>query len=236
MVFSDTSTNQGILQEIDFLLGTNSTTYTTNDKTRNVNRALEMVASIIQSADGKWDWEDSNNTDLPIGTTGIVSAQQDYSIDTTFLKIKQVFYVDENGQKQELRLADKDEILELDSTDTGIPTAYTIIGNSVLLDVFPIKGTLAYPSIKLQVYFSRNVSYFTVSDTTKIAGFNPQFHRYLSLSASYDYAIAKGKEIAQSLRNEMAIMEKKITAFYSGRRQVENRNMKVVGLNTNNYK
>lgn len=236
MVFSDTSTNQGLLQETDFLVGTNSTTYTTNDKTRNINRSLDKVAFIIQSADAKWDWEDTNNTDLPIGSTDIVAGQQDYSIDTTFLKIKSVFYTDENGSISELRYEEsKERILELDSRDTGIPTAYTIVGNSILLDCFPTKGTVEDADIKLTVYFARNISYFAVSDTTKVAGFNPQFHRYLSFSAAYDYAIAKGKDIANVLRNEMVAMEKSIKEFYSGRQQIKNKNINNAGIPAQDY-
>ena len=232
MVFSDTSTNQGLVQEIDFLLGTNSTTYGINDKTRNINRALERVASIIQTADGKWDWEDLNNADMPIATTNIVSAQQDYSVDTTFLKIKGVYYLDTTGTWNELIYSsDKDGFLQLTTNDTGIPSRYTIVGNSILLDVYPTSSVTG----GLKVYFARDVHLFTVSDTTATAGFASQFHRYLSLSAAYDFAIAKGKDIANTLRNEMLIMEKGIKEHYSGRLEVENRNMRVAGISSVNY-
>ena len=232
MVFSDSSTNQGLVQEIDFLLGTNSTNYDIKDKTRNINRALERVASIIQTADGKWDWEDTNNSDLPIATTNIVAAQQDYSVDTTFLKVKSVFYTDANGTCSELIYSpDKERFIELTSVDTGIPTRYTIVGNSILLDVYPTTAVTA----GLKVYFARDVHLFTVADTTATAGFSSQFHRYLSLSAAYDYAIAKSKEIANSLRNEMLIMEKGIKEHYSGRLEVENRNIRVAGISSVNY-
>lgn len=232
MVFSDTSTNQGLVQEIDFLLGTNSTTYGINDKTRNINRALERVASIIQTADGKWDWEDLNNTDMPIATTNIVAGQQDYSIDTTFLKIKSVFYTDANSSCEELRYSpNKEDYIELDSTDTGIPTSYTIVGNSILLDVYPTTSITS----GLKVYFARDVHLFTVADTTATAGFASQFHRYLSLSAAYDFAIAKGKDIANTLRNEMLIMEKAIKEHYAMRMEVENRNVRVGGISPVNY-
>jgi len=35
-------------------------------------------------------------------------------------------------------------------------------------------------------------SYFTADDTTKEPGFNPLYHSYLSIGASYDYALANG--------------------------------------------
>jgi hypothetical protein len=224
------------LAEIDFFVGTNSTTYTTANKTRNVNRGLDRVGFLIQSADGKWSWEDTNNTDLPIGSTDIVAAQQDYSIDTTFLKVKDVYYTDENGSISLLRYEeDKNRIMTLDSRDTGIPSAYTIVGNSILLDCFPLKGTAEASSIKLTVHFARNVSYFLVTDTTKTAGFNPQFHRILSLYGAYDYAIAKGLQIANTLRQEILVMEKALKEFYSGRQEVTNKRLRVAGISQIDY-
>lgn len=218
MVFSDTSTNQGILQEIDFLAGTDSTSYPTSQKTRNINRAYEKVASIIQMADGKWEWEDLNNTDLPIATTTVTINVQDYQIPSTFLKVKQVFYLND-GVWQELKFVnDKTEFLEVISTHTGVPSRYTLLGNSILLDVLPQETIAA----ALKVHYARDISTFVTTDTTKTPGFATQFHRYLSLSPAYDYAIAKGKGNATQLRNEMLTMEKGISSFYAGRQEVVN--------------
>lgn len=231
MTYSD------ILLDIDFLSGSNTISYPIIDKTRNSNLALDKVASLIQKADSKWDWEDTNNSDLPVGSTNIVAGQQDYSIDTTFLKIKGVFYTDENGNKTELEyVEDKNYFLTLTTQDIGIPMRYTILGNSIMLDCFPTKGTAEDADIKLTVYFARSVHYFTTSDTTAIAGFNPQFHRYISLSASYDYASIKKPDIANRLRQEMLVMEKEILAFYSGRQQIKNKNFGISGIDINNYK
>jgi hypothetical protein len=232
MVFSDTSTKQGIIQEIDFLVGTNSGNYSTNDKTRNVNRGLDRIAYLIQTADGRWDWEDTNNTDLPIATTNIVANQQDYGIDTTFLKVKEVFYY-ENGNWEKLKHSeDKEKFLKITSTDTGEPTEYCIIGNSIMLDVYPDSNVTA----GLKVYFARSVHYFETTDTTESAGFNPQFHRLLSLYGAYDWAIAKEPQKATWLKNEISTMEKALQDFYSKRDQTENYRFINSGLNTNDYK
>jgi len=237
MVYSDTSGLQGIVEEIDFIVNTNSSSYPITQKTRNINRGLDKVAYLIQTADGKWDFEDTNNTDLPIGYTDLVAGQQDYSFDSTHLKIKNVFYVDKEGTKTELiHRDDKAFFLEKISTqDIGIPTAYCIIGNSIFLDCFPEEGTIEDANIQLEVYFARNVSYFAVSDTTKTPGFNPQFHRILSLYGAYDYAFAKGLESTKLIRQEIALMEKSIQDFYSKRDQTQNIRMRVEGLCKNDY-
>ena len=70
--------------DIDFLL--NTTSYADADRVRNINARLDDVVSLILQSDGRWEWDDSNNTTLPIGTTTLVNNQQDYSIaGATFL-------------------------------------------------------------------------------------------------------------------------------------------------------
>ena len=237
MVFSDSAGLQGIIEEIDFLVGSNSTSYPVAQKTRNVNRGLDRTAYLIQTADGKWDFEDTNNTDLPIGFTDIEAGQQDYGFDATHLKVKEIFYVDKEGLKTQLIHRD-DKTFFLDkiaSQDIGIPTAYCIIGNSIFLDCFPEEGTTEDADIQLEVYFARNISYFTVSDTTKQPGFNPQFHRILSLYGAYDYAMVKRLDVATTLRQEIALMEKALQDFYSRRDQTQNIRMRVASLDKNDY-
>ena len=65
MVFSDTSTKLGIVQDIDFLLFGNTVAtspYLIADKTRNVNRALDETVSLIMRSDARWKWDDDNQS------------------------------------------------------------------------------------------------------------------------------------------------------------------------------
>ena len=68
MMFSDPTTKQGIIQDIDFLVDTDNNTYSLENKTRNINRALDWVTGLIIGSDGDWQWDDTNYTNLPIGT------------------------------------------------------------------------------------------------------------------------------------------------------------------------
>jgi len=47
-------------------------------------------------------------------------------------------------------------------------------------------------SLGLMVRGKRLPSYFASDDTTKEPGFNPLYHNYLSIGASYDFALANG--------------------------------------------
>lgn len=80
MVFNDISTSQGIVQDTYFEVNADATTYPIADLTRNANAALDNVVTLILGADQRWQFDSTNSTDLPIGTTDIVSGQQDYSL------------------------------------------------------------------------------------------------------------------------------------------------------------
>jgi hypothetical protein len=223
MVFSDSVNNLGIVQDVDFWVGSDSTTYAIAQKTRNINAALDRVASLIMQSDGKWEWDDTNQTDLPIGTTTLTSGQQDYSIDTTYLKIRAVAIKDSVGTLHYLdRLDEKSPTAGLqelmDSTKTsGTPTCYALLGNSIILDKKPNYTATG----GLKVYFQRNVSYFASTDTTKVPGFAPMFHRILSLSAALDYAIKHdlSEKIITRLQNRIDKIEAALMEYYSSRDQ-----------------
>ena len=82
MEYSNTSTYNGIVQDVDYLLFGSSTAtspYAIADKTRNVNRHFDDVVSVILQSDAKWKWDDDNQTDHPIGTINLVNVQLDHS-------------------------------------------------------------------------------------------------------------------------------------------------------------
>ena len=121
--YSNDTEKSGIIQEIDFLLNLDdSTTYDIKHKTRNVNRAYDRVVSLILQTDNRWEWEDTNKTDLPIATTDLVTGQRDYGIDTTFLRITKILVkdiagnwqilipVDENDPEEEILLKKKEKV------------------------------------------------------------------------------------------------------------------------------
>lgn len=216
MQFSDTSTKSGLVEETHFFANTTSATYSINEITRNINRALDRVAFLIQSADQLWQFDDQNNTDQPIATTSLVNGQSDYSINADFLKILKIEIKDSNGNWQEVNPIDvSDPNFKRISTATtnGIPTRYDKNGNSVFL--FPAPN---YDSNGgLRIYYQRNMTYFVVSDTTKAPGFNPQFHRILSLQAALDLCIAKELPQATNLATQVNKLEVDLLEFYSNR-------------------
>ena len=230
MQFSDSANLTGIVEEIDFYINTDSTSYPLKQKARNVNRRLDDVVSIILASDGRWEWDDSNQTDLPIGTSTLVNNQQDYEIaGATFLKITRVEVKDINGNYRKLEPIDQRNITTESLTEfqktAGKPLFYDKIGDSVFL--YPKPSTaLVTASAGLKVYFKRIPSYFSYDDTTKTPGFAPLYHRILSVGAALDYAIAN--EMVNKiniLTPIMAKLEQGLIDFYSSRSQDEQARM-----------
>ena len=220
MIFNDTSTKQGIVQDTLFTIFGNSsdnTQYPTADITRNINRHYDSVVAKILESDGRWQWDDTNATDLPIGTTNLVTNQQDYGIDTTFLRITRVELIKQDGTATLLQPLDQVDVYDQALTEyfktPGTPMYYDKLANSLFLYPAPSYNYTG----GLRVYFQRNVSYFTASDTTKVPGFASPFHRLLSLGAAYDFMLPKNYPQLGVVKNEINEMSQALQDFYSKR-------------------
>jgi hypothetical protein len=223
MVFSDPSNKLGIVQDIDFHANTDSNSYPIAEKTRNVNAWLDRVVSLIFQADGKWEFDDSGNNDLPIKTENLVSGTQEYKVNTSYLKIRAVSVKDPQGVARYLdRIDEKSPPAgSLDLMDasipSGTPTAYALVGNYIVFNRKPNYNSTA----GLRIYGQRNVTPFTSADTTATPGFASQFHRILSLGPSLDYAIKHDYPATKiaSFQNRIKELEDALIMFYSSRDQ-----------------
>lgn len=212
MQFNDVSGGQGLVQDAYFDVGLDATTgptaYPIADVTRNANNGLDKAVSLILNADGRWQFDDSNNPNLPIGTTDLdpnSTNQQDYSFDTTWLDITRVEIKDSLGNWRLLKPFDQTDLKrgvqnsyetylipgDVSLTDylktPGQPIMYDKIGNSIFL--YPKPNYSQVQSLK--VYFQRKMNYFVTTDTTKEPGFMSNLHKYISLCISIPYARLK---------------------------------------------
>jgi hypothetical protein len=227
MVFSDTVTKLGLIQDCEQSVFGNYGDISSNtdrlyDFTARINRAYDKLATIIMSCDGRWQFDDTNYTDLPIGSTNIVSGQQDYSFDVEYLDILKVVAIDNAGNKTILTPMDINdpigaEYLIAATTVTGIPTHYDKSGGSIFLYPTPNYNQ----TNGLKVYYRRKPSYFAYTDTTKPVGVPSIIHRYLSLEASSDYAISKVLSNKNDYAERVVEMQGFIEDFYSKRSKDE---------------
>lgn len=220
--FSDTSSSKnGLIQECESLLfGDNSYGRISGDTsllatiTRYINEALNRVATLVLQVDGRWQFDDNNNTDFPIATTNLVttlgSEQQDYSFAVTFLKVLRVEVLDNTGAWTKLTPFDQVDIYDNSLTDLmktpGLPLYYDKQANSIFLYPKPL-GTSVTAANGLKVWFQRPPSYFTTSDTTKVPGFQSIYHRLVAMLASRDYAVTRGLTNAKAISDLATLQE-----------------------------
>ena len=211
-----------------FLCDADSTSYTAANLLITINQAYEEVVAKILDADGRWQWDDTNRTDLPIGTTTLVNGQQDYAFDTTHLKILGVSVKDKDGVFIKLNPIDSDDMGDIDRSQfyptSGLPGYYDKIGNSVFLYPAPDNGVSVTLSAGLKVYFQRTADLYTsaqVTTGTKVPGFASPFHMLLAYKAALPYCLNYKKDRIPGIVNEIAKLEKDLIKFYSKRDKEE---------------
>jgi hypothetical protein len=217
MFFSDTVSSNGLVQDIDDLCHTDSTSYTLARKARNINAWYRKAVSWIRSIHGKWEYDDSNATTLPIYTITVVDEQQDYELPSTAQTVERVEVMDKDGDYQVVSPIDKNEIGEAMSEfegTAGLPEYYDLIGRSVLL--YPKPSTdYVTASAGLKVYVARDVTSFNSTATETEPGFASNFHRILSLGASFDFEEDPAKK--NYLLTQINELKNELVDFYSRR-------------------
>lgn len=140
MVFSDNTNNTGIVEQTRAMLRVDATQYPTYKIVNSVNNYLDTVTGYAIGADRNFQWDDSNHTKLPIGTTDLTAAQSDYSFLTdeqgnSILNLTRIDILDPDGSYRKLELIDQENITvaldEYESTD-GLPNKYDKIADNII--------------------------------------------------------------------------------------------------------
>ena len=233
MVFSDTSTNLGILQQVRTFMRVDSTQWATANVVNSCNNYLDTVAGYAIGADGRFQWDDTNHTKLPEGTTALTINQSDYSFLTdeqgnAILNLLGVSIL-RNGKYEELIPVDRSQVNTANfGIDAGDPTSYDKIADNIIrLDKLPP----ATVSAGLKFYFQRVPSYFTASDTTKQPGVPPLLHRGFVIAGAYDGALTLGLANLQPLSVEFEKEQKKMIDYFDNRQTDEHPRLIVIPRN-----
>jgi hypothetical protein len=231
MVYSNTTNKDGILQKCEFYVFGSNYGSITGNTTRFaefnglINDAMDSVVSDILDSDTRWQWDDTNRTDFPIGSIDLVDGQRDYTLDVEHLKIERVECKDASGQYYPLKPIDVEDMRKKGITPTefyktnGVPQFYDKLANSIMLYPQPdVAGGAVTASNGLKVGFQRGAEQFTVSDTTKTPGFASIYHKLIPLMASYEYATANDMtNKAQLLNNKIQEERDKLKRFMQKR-------------------
>ena len=244
MQFSDTTNKDGLIQDCEILLGLGDGGISGNSTllkqfTGLINRSCEKAVDILLASNNGWEWDDTNNTNYPIGLRDLVDGQKDYKYGSsswsltgqegasntaasntlTLLKLIRVEVKDSSGNWIKLVPLDESDVTEgLDSiySTTGLPTYYREIADA--LELYPSPSSSSVTLTKgLKVIYQRVHSAYVSTDTTKVPGFSPIYHRFLSLDTSYGYAATRNMPQAAYIKDERGIMEVKMNGNLSRR-------------------
>lgn len=191
MVYNGETNGQDIVTLAYDQVKANSTTYPINQVTRNANLALRAIWGWIFEAYGGWIYDDRNNTDLPEAVADLVSGQSVYILPLDSAEILGVEIKTQGNVWQKLWPITLEKIQQdynfAESQFLSTPSApiyYRPIANGFKL--YPACNYSQAGSIK--VYFSRDVSAFVPTDTTKSPGFDVEFHEAVSTFVALQYA------------------------------------------------
>jgi len=222
MVFSDTINNLGIVQQVRDMMRVDSTQWATSKIVNSCNNYLDTVAGYAIGADRRFQWDDTNHTKLPIGTTNLVANQSDYSFLTdeqgnTILNLERIDILDSNGNYRQLQPIDMVNVkgaLDAELATAGNPLYYDKIADNIVR-LYPKPSASVTSGLKF--YFQRTPSYFAASDTTKAPGVPPLLHRGFVINAAYDGAMTLGLKNLQPLSVERQLEEKKMIEYFAHR-------------------
>lgn len=227
--FNEATNNTGICQQARVLAGVDSTQWPTARIVNSCNNWHDFVTGYAIGADKRFQWDDTNHTKLPEGTTDLTINVTDYSFLTdeqgnNIVTLTGISLLN-NGKYEPLKLVDRNDP-DYDpstfGTQTGTPTCYDKIADNIIRLDFKPSATV---SAGLKFYFQRTGSYFTASDTTKTPGVSPLLHRGYVIASAYDIALTLGLKNLQALSVERQKEEQKMVQYFPTRSQDERKRM-----------
>lgn len=222
MVFSDTTNNLGGVQQVRALMRVDATQWPTYKIVNSFNHYLDTCSGYLIGSDRRFQWDDTNHTKLPEGTTNLVANQSDYSFLTDeqgnkILTLVRIDILKEDGTHEKLQLIDQEDVssaLPEFYRTAGTPQYYDKIADNIIR-LYPKPSASVTAGIKF--YFQRTPSYFAATDTTKEPGVPAQLHRGFVIAAAYDGAMSLGLSNLQALSVERSYEEGKMMKYFNSR-------------------
>ena len=173
MKLYDPITKDSIVHEVFRICGANANTYTIRDIIARVNSALDRFCHLAFQVDGRWSFDDINESSAPIDTQNIVSGTNEYKFSDFTEKIINLIkltVLDGDAVEQSLTVESMDSLSQpftelYDSSNTGTPTHYLKYGDFIYLRPYPDYSE----ANGLRAYFNRPASKFDFN-TIAISG------------------------------------------------------------------
>ena len=245
MQLYNTTTKRGLVQEVHRLCDTTDTSYTRLDITARLNDAMEELVGEIITADGTWDYDDTNHTTLPRGKGNLVNAQSQYTFASEYLDIVAVDVLDTSNVYRKLKAFDPSQLGDLSPEEyfgvdgsgnlkTGFPEYYDKQGDSIFLYPAPSSTNVTLTN-GLRVWFKRAPNAFTAAsdtsnDTTE-PGLPSSYHVLLAYMAAIPYCMSYYPERVVLYEKRRDELKQKLLDYYGLRERDSRKTMTMKAAN-----
>lgn len=220
LFFSSSGDGQGIVEQARAFMRVDATQWPVAKVVASINNYLDLVTGYAIGADRRFQWDNTNQTKLPVGTTNLVANQANYSFLTDeqgnqIVTLTRLDIQDPNGVWRQLKLIDQVDItgFGLDSTlaTPTLPMYYDKTADNIVR-LYPAPATSVTAGLKF--YFQRTSPYFTAASTTTTTGFSALLDRGFVIAAALDGAITLGLSNISLLETEMTKETNKMIAYF----------------------
>ena len=230
LAFSSSSDKQGIVEQSRKKCRVDANQWPIDEIVSSANNRLDVVTGYAIGADKRFQWDNTNHTKLPIGTTDLTATQNLYSFLTDeqgnqIITLTRLDIKDPNGVWRQLKLIDQVDItgFGLDSTlaTPTLPFYYDKIADNIVR-LYPAPATTVTGGLKF--YFQRASPPFTAASTTQTTGFSQVLDRGFVISCALDCAGELGLQQLNYLEGEMTKEDNKMIAYFANDRDNDDRN------------
>ena len=218
MQYSGNSTSQDITSLANLYTKQNDTSFPLTEKTIYANMGNRIILTEIHDAYGGWKYDDRNNTDFPIATTHLVANQTNYALPVDTVQLNGVYFLEEGTTDTwtKLQPITLEEINRIEAEPNfnntpSIPQYYRVLANSIKL--YPAADFSQDDS--LMVEYSRDISTFATTDTTKTPGFDIIFHEAIAVYIAYQFALINQVSTKTSIEEQWIALLARIRRHYS---------------------
>lgn len=191
--YNDTTNGYGIIQSCESQCNLGATTISGDttllkEFTRYANKTLSKIWSEIFSSYGGWQYDDSNQTNLPQATDTLTSGTSVYAFPTGAVTVRGVEVKNTSGVWEQLIPVTQEQIQQQGAIGefmktSAMPRYYQVQGETIKL--YPTPNYTQASSFK--VFIDRGSVAFQYTDTTNTPGFVSEFHDAVPVGMSIEW-------------------------------------------------
>ena len=183
---------------------------------RDLNSELSMIQISILRDRGVMEYDDTNYSDIPVATFPVSGTTYKLTEDEDGSKIMTIHKVvlTVGGQDYDIPrvlIGENNQDGLINVKTAKVPKGYYEIGHSIVFTDIPEGGVV-------KIWFDREMSFVTTSDTTKVPGIPSSYHNLAAYRTALNYAIDKGLSNENSILRRVQMEEARLEQFEANRR------------------